>query len=197
MDNPSLISIEREHYVIKEKFWDWGSGDIYDEHGEVIGKMERKVFSLRKQITVTEADGTPIFTISKKLLSFRKSYEIKDYKDSLLGKTGKKLLSFRPKIWMEDERGRRVLTAEGSYMGWDFIVRDKLGNTIAEVKKSDAWRDVFLGGAFDFSDTYALKIVDPSFDRRRLLGLVIAIDNSVHDKRKSGRGGILGSMMRR
>jgi hypothetical protein len=41
---------------------------------------------------------------------------------------------------------------------------------------------------FDFSDTYVLQVTEPSFDRRLLLGLVIAIDNSVHDNRKSGSG---------
>jgi len=40
-----------------------------------------------------------------------------------------------------------------------------------------------LGGMFDFSDTYAVQILDPEYDRRLLLGFVIAIDNSVHDKK--------------
>ncbi len=34
---------------------------------------------------------------------------------------------------------------------------------------------------FDFADTYAVQIQDPSYDKRLLLGFVIAIDNSVHD----------------
>jgi hypothetical protein len=31
--------------------------------------------------------------------------------------------------------------------------------------------------------------MEPSFDRRLLLGLVIAIDNSVHDVKKNNRSG--------
>ncbi|MBT3363331.1 MAG: hypothetical protein HN929_03885 [Chloroflexi bacterium] len=187
---PSLIDAERQYYVVKEKFWDSGSGDINDEGGATIGKMDRKFFSLRAAIDVTEADGTTLFTVSKKLVSLRTSYDIKDENDELLGRTKKKLLSFRPKMWMEDAEGRKLLWAQGSYMGWDFELKDNTGQIIGQVRKADRMRDVFLGGMFDFSDTYALQIMEPSFDRRLLLGMVIAIDNSVHDKKGSrGRGG--------
>ena len=186
---PSLIDVERQYYVVKEKFWDSGSGDINDEGGATIGRMDRKFLSLRSTIAVTEADGTTLFTVSKKLVSLRTSYDIKDENDELLGRTKKKLLSFRPKMWMEDAAGRKLLNAEGSYRGWDFAIKDNTGQMIGQVRKSDRLRDVFLGGMFDFSDTYTLQVMEPSFDRRLLLGLVIAIDNSVHDVKKGGRSG--------
>ena len=53
----------------------------------------------------------------------------------------------------------------------------------AEIRKADRWRDVFLGGIADFSDTYAVKILDPTLDRRTALGFVIAIDNILHDQK--------------
>ena len=61
-------------------------------------------------------------------------------------------------------------------------IKDTKGNKIAEVSKADRWRDVLLSGVFDFSDTYAVHILDSTYDKRIILGLVIAIDNSVHDK---------------
>lgn len=187
---PSLIDAERQYYVVKEKFWDWGSGDINDENGATIGKMDRKFLSLRSTIAVTEADGMGLFTVSKKLVSIRTSYDIKDENDELLGRTKKKIFSFfRPKMWMEDAGGRKLLIAEGSFAGWRFTIKDNTGQLIGQVSKSDALRDVFLGGMFDFSDTYTLQVMEPSFDRRLLLGLVIAIDNSVHDVKKNNRSG--------
>ena len=187
---PSLIDAERQYYVVKEKFWDWGSGDINDESGATIGKMDRKFLSLRSTITVTEADGTGLFTVSKKLVSIRTSYDIKDENDELLGRTKKKIFSFfKPKMWMEDAGGRKLLIAEGSFAGWRFTIKDNTGQLIGQVSKSDALRDVFLGGMFDYSDTYTLQVTEPSFDRRLLLGLVIAIDNSVHDVKKNNRSG--------
>ena len=187
---PSLIDAERQYYVVKEKFWDWGSGDINDESGATIGKMDRKFLSLRSTIAVTEADGMGLFTVSKKLVSIRTSYDIKDENDELLGRTKKKIFSFfKPKMWMEDAGGRKLLIAEGSFAGWRFTIKDNTGQLIGQVSKSDALRDVFLGGMFDFSDTYTLQVMEPSFDRRLLLGLVIAIDNSVHDVKKNNRSG--------
>jgi len=180
----SLLDAERQYYVVKEKFWGRGSGDIYDETGATIGKMDRKVFSMRATIEVTEADGAGLFTVNKKLVSIRPSYDIKDESEELLGRTKKKFLSFfSPKVWMEDAGGRKLLIAEGSFRGWSFTVKDNAGQLIGQVRKSDALRDVFLGGVFNFSDTYTLQVTEPSFDRRLLLGLVIAIDNSLHDKK--------------
>lgn len=183
MDVPALLSPEREFYLIKEKFWDWGSGDIYDERGNTIGRMKRKVLSLRSLITVMDLNGEPIFTINQKLASLRSCFDIKDKDGRLIGRTKKKILSlFRPKLWLEDQFGNQILEAQGSFAGWDFVIKDKTGRTLAEVRKLDRWRDVWLGGVFDFSDTYAVKVLEKNCDRRLVLGFVLAIDNSVHDR---------------
>ncbi|GAH49993.1 MAG: hypothetical protein CEE42_15895 [Promethearchaeota archaeon Loki_b31] len=68
-------------------------------------------------------------------------------------------------------------------MGFSFKVYDvTTGNVVAEIEKADKWRDIFLGGMFDFKDTYALKILDNKTDRRILLGFVLSIDNVLHDR---------------
>jgi uncharacterized protein YxjI len=61
-------------------------------------------------------------------------------------------------------------------------------NLIAEISKADRWRDVFLSGIFDYSDNYAIHVTEQgkNFDRRVLLGLVVAIDNIIHDQGGSG-----------
>ena len=68
-------------------------------------------------------------------------------------------------------------------MGWSYKVTNfKTGELVGEIEKADRWRDVFLGGTFDFKDTYALRIHDNKTDRRILLGFVLSIDNVLHDK---------------
>ena len=186
----SLLDAERQYYVIKRKFWGYGSGDIYDETGNTIGKISRKMLSMRSTIVLAEADGTTLFTVSKKLMSLRTSYDIKDSNDELLGRTKKKIFSFfKPTMWVEDAGGRKLLIAQGSFNGWRFTVKDNTGRLLGQVRKSDALRDIFLTGVFNFSDTYTLEVTEPSFDRSLLLGLVIAIDNSVHDRQYSHRAG--------
>jgi uncharacterized protein YxjI len=179
----SLLSPEVNYYVLKEKWWDWGSGDIYDEAGASVGKMHRRVISLRALTEVTEGDGTLVFTVNKKLVSIRPSYMIKDADGILLGRTNRKILTlFRPKLWLEDENGEKLLEAQGNFLGRDFKVKDLRGDLKAKIGKSDFFKDLVLGGAlFDFSDTYAVQILDAEYDKRMLLGFVIAIDNSVHD----------------
>ena len=179
-----LLSPGVNYFVLKEKWWDWGSGDIYNEKGMSIGKMHRKVISLRALTEVTETDGTLVFTVNKKLVSIRASYMLKDAHENMLGRTNRKILTFfRPKLWLEDEDGKKLLEAQGNFLGRDFKIKDSKGNLKAKVGKSDFFKDLVFGGVFDYSDTYAVQILDSEYDKRLLLGFVIAIDNSVHDKK--------------
>jgi len=179
-----LLSPTVNYFVIKEKWWDWGGGDINNEEGIPIGKMHRKVISLRALTEVTETNGTLAFTVNKKLVSIRASYMIKDAQGNTLGRTNRKIFTlFRPKLWLEDEDGKKLLEAKGKFLGRDFKIKDSKGNLKAKVGKSDFFKDLVFGGVFDFSDTYAVQILDPEYDKRLLLGFVIAIDNSVHDKK--------------
>jgi uncharacterized protein YxjI len=165
-----LLSPELNYYVLKEKWWDWGSGDIFNQHGTSVGKMHRRVISLR--------------ALTEVLVSMRPSYMIKDVEGRLLGRTNRKILTlFRPKLWLEDSEGRKLLEAKGNFLGKSFEVKDMDGKLKAKIGKSDFFKDLVLGGVFDFSDTYAIKILDSNYDKRLLLGFVIAIDNSVHDKK--------------
>jgi len=179
-----LLNPELNYYVLKEKWWDWGSGDIVSQDGTSVGKMHRRVISLRSLTEVSEVNGTQVLTVNKKLVSVRPSYMIKDAEGRLLGRTNRKILTlFRPKLWLEDNEGRKLLEAKGNFLGKNFEVKDMDGKLKAKIGKSDFFKDLVLGGLFDFSDTYAIKILDPNCDKRLLLGFVIAIDNSVHDKK--------------
>ncbi|MFB0543675.1 MAG: LURP-one-related/scramblase family protein [Candidatus Bathyarchaeia archaeon] len=182
----TLLEPQVNYYVIKEKWWGWGSGDIYDQRGNTIGSMHRRLLTIREFTEVKENDGTISFTVNRKIVSIRASYTIKDPNGNFLGRTNRKILTlFRPKLWLEDEKGKKMLEAQGNFLGKDFKIKDTRGRLIAQVGKSDFFKDLILGGSlFDYTDTYAVKILDPSYDKRILLGFVIAIDNSVHDKKK-------------
>ena len=174
-------------YIIHEKSWDFGWGDIFNEHGQLVGKMKRKLLSLRAEIQLLEPDNkTLVAKIVRKILSVRQTYDLLSPNGQLIARMNRKLLSlFRPSLYLDDANGRRLYEAKGNFLGFSFKVYDtRSGKLVAEVEKLDKLRDLFLGGTiFDMSDKYALRIHDPNVNRLMLLGFVIAIDNSVHDKR--------------
>ncbi len=179
-----LFDISRKYYILKEKYWDWGSGDILDENNQIIGRMHRIIFSIRKRVELQEIDGTIAATIHAKLISARGAQDLKTPEGVLIARIKKKILSFfRPVFYLEAPDGTQWFRAQGKFMGFSFKVYDvTTGNIVAEIEKADKWRDIFLGGMFDFKDTYALKILDNKTDRRILLGFVLSIDNVLHDR---------------
>ena len=187
-----LFDINRNYYILKEKYWDWGSGEILDENNRVIGHMKRVILSIRKRIELQEVDGTISATIHQKLVSARGAQDLKDEQGNLIARIKKKILSlFRPVFFLEDPNGNRWYQAQGEFMGWSYRIKDlSTGEIVAEVEKADKWRDVFLGGLFDFKDTYALRILDNETDRRILLGFVLSIDNVLFDQHHGGFGPI-------
>ncbi|MHA1821773.1 MAG: LURP-one-related family protein [Promethearchaeota archaeon] len=178
----SLFDPSRNYYILQEKYWDWGSGPIMDEKGQKIGEMHRKVFSLRAKIEFRELDGTVSAAIHKKIIAIKPTYDLKDPQENLLARLSKTVFSvFRPKFYLENPQKEKIMVAQGKFGGFSFTVTDMQGNLLATIEKADKWRDIFLGGVFDFKDTYAVRIENPNVDRRLLLGFVIAIDNTLHD----------------
>ena len=177
-----LFDINRNYYILKEKYWDWGSGDILDDKGQIIGKMKRKILSIRKKVSLLELGGAVAASIHAKLISARSAQDLKDPEGNLIARIKKKILAFKPKFFLEDADGNRWYEAKGNFFGFSFKVKDlSNGKIVAEIEKADRWRDHFLGGMFDFKDTYALRILDNVTDRRILVGFVLSIDNVLHD----------------
>ncbi|MBN1214845.1 MAG: LURP-one-related family protein [Candidatus Lokiarchaeota archaeon] len=193
-----LFDLRRKYYVLKEKYWDFGSGDIYDETGKTIGTMHRIFFNIRKKIELIEQDGTVSASIHSKIVSARGAQDLMDAQGNKIARIKKKITSFfRPKFWLEDPLGNRWYEAQGEFLGWSFkVIEISSGKIVAEIEKADRWRDIFLGGIFDFQDTYALKVLDDETDRRILVGFVLSIDNVLHDNHH-GHGMMTGAMLGR
>ena len=191
----TLLDSSIDYYVLKEKQWDLGSGEIYDSNGDVIGKMERRLRNIRGLTKLTEIDGRGVLKIQRKLFTYQITYDIfESHEDD--GMYGKQFARckrsfwswFRPKMWLEyesteQESFRKRLDAQGSFSGWTFkIISD--GKEIAEVKKLDKYRDLVFKGLFDKSDTHAIHILDKNFDRKMLLGFIMAIERSLTTGKK-------------
>jgi uncharacterized protein YxjI len=192
LESSDLLNLNRSYYLIHERMWDMGYGDIMDEEGKLIGRMNRILLSIRRRVELQELDGTVVATIHSKIISARGAQDLKTPDGELIARIKKKILTFfKSKFYLEDPLGTRWFEADGDFFGWSFKIYDlTTGKLVAEIEKADRWRDVFLGGIFDFADRYALRILDNETDRRILLGFVLSIDNVMHDT--SGGGGMMG-----
>jgi uncharacterized protein YxjI len=189
-----LFDLSRTYYLIHERAWDMGFGEIYDEKGTQIGRMNRIIFSIRRRVELQEMDGTVAATIHSKIISARGAQDLKDPEGNHIARIKRKILTFfKQKFFLEEPVTKtRWYEAEGDFFGWSFkiySVPDR--KLVAEIEKADRWRDVFLGGIFDFADKYALRIHENETDRRILLGFVLSIDNVLHDS-SGGMGPMMG-----
>ena len=85
-----LFDINRDYYIFQEKHWDLGGGDILDEKGNLIGRMKRKILSIRRRVSLLEVDGTVAAVIHAKIISARGAQELKDPEGNLIAKIRKK-----------------------------------------------------------------------------------------------------------
>jgi uncharacterized protein YxjI len=124
-------------------------------------------------------------TINRKIAALRDTFEIKDAHEQLLGRVKQKILAvIHPVVWVEDPGGRKILEAQGNFLGFSFTVSDMQGTTVAQIDKTDMWKDIFAGGSMlDFKQNYAI-VINTDIDRRIVVGLTIAIDEAIHEDRK-------------
>ena len=178
-----LLDPSIEHYVLHEKAWKFGGGDIFDPQGEKIGIMKRKLISMRQEIQLMNSDESILCIINKKLMGVRPIYDVKTPDGELIGRGKKPLVAFRGSIDMYDPDENMIYKAQGGITKWNFTIthpKDK-NKVYAELKKGDKWRDVFAP-MFNFKDRYVIHVVDPNAPRLMLLAYAIIIDNVYHDK---------------
>ncbi len=179
----TLLDPSNEFYVMHEKSWKFGGGDIYDPQGQKIGAMKRKLISMRAEILLEDADGTPLCIINKKLMSARPIYDVKTPDGDLIGRGKRPMVALRGSIDMYDADDKMIYKAQGGVTKWNFTITDPddKKKVYAEIKKGDKWRDVFAK-AFSFKDRYVIHIQSPDAPRLMLLAYAVIIDNVYHDK---------------
>jgi len=109
----NLLDPKITHYVMHEKTWKFGGGEILDTDGNKIGIMKRKIISLRADIELRNTDETPVCIISKKLAAVRPIYDVKTPDGQLIGRAKKPLIAFRGSVDMYDPQDNLIFKAQG------------------------------------------------------------------------------------
>lgn len=177
-----LFDINRNFYILSEKYLHNGSIKILDEKNQLIGNIKKKFSGIKRGIELLEVDGRMALAIQSKILSTRCAQDLKDSQGILIARIKKKILSaFKPKFFLVGPSGTRLYEALGNFMSWSYKVLDMSGKGIAEIEKADKLQDVFNIDILDLQDKYVIKILDNEADRKILVGFVFSIDIMLHD----------------
>jgi hypothetical protein len=203
----TLLDPSRKRYVIKLSSW-W-AGNIYDEYGRTIGRGVRSNGMGGRMHSVHEIDGTPIVLIQRGVPDLNRrptdTHDITDGEDYLLGTVksrGKRpiamvLVAPAAEDEAEDGEDHEVLVAlENNY--WSLfksssfgIYDDRSGERVADFNPYDVppetsgerhgktWNRIFG------HSIYSLHVLDPSYDRRTLIGLAVCVSRVQEIRRRN------------
>ncbi|HEY0037502.1 MAG TPA: LURP-one-related family protein [Longimicrobium sp.] len=140
---------------------------IEDERGPVY-KVDGKVMTIRETFEIIDMQGREVVTVREKKIAVRDSMKLLRGGETIA--TVKKALisPFRDK-WIVDVEGGDDLVVKGDILDHEYEV-ERGGKTVARVSKK--W--------FAIRDTYGIDI-QPGQDDGLILGVVVAIDEMVHD----------------
>jgi uncharacterized protein YxjI len=182
-----LFDPRRLYYVLDRDWWGFGAGSLFDEKGNTIGHLYRRVISVRRSVEFREADDVTVSTVIHKKLVSKDTMDIDIGHDLTLARIKFKILqTANPRFWVEDTRGSEILSGEGDFEHFSFAVYDRSRNIVAEIDKADRWKDIFAGGTgFDIKNKHAIVIhPDSKFDPRLIVPLAIAVEEALHEERK-------------
>ncbi len=182
-----LFDPRRLYYVLDRDWWGFGAGSLYDEKGNTIGHLYRRVISVRRSIEFREADGVTVSAVIHKKLVSRDVMDIEIGHELTFARVKLKIHQIaNPAIWVEDHKGYEILSGEGDFENYSFTVYDKSRNVVAEIDKAEKWKHIFATGTgFDIKNKYAIVIrPDSEFDRRFIVPLAIAVEEALHEERK-------------
>jgi len=146
--------------LFKQRFFSWfDSYDIYDEAGNPIYTVEGKL-SWGHCLHILDAAGHHIGTVRERVFTFLPKFELY-MGDTYMGCIQKAFSFFVPRYEI-DCNGWQV---EGSFMEWDYTVKEPCGALVATISKE----------LFNWTDTYVIDVVDPGNALCALM-LVLAID---------------------
>jgi uncharacterized protein YxjI len=186
--NAPLFDPRRLYYIFDRSWWGFGAGRIYDQKGNVIGHFYRRVISVRRSIEFREADNATVSAVLHKKLTSLDTMEIENGHQLHLARIKMKIQKTEsPGIWLEDLQGNLMLSPEGNFGTFSFVVYDRLKNEVAEVDKAEKWKNIFVGeDGFDIKGKHAIFIQEGvQCERRFILALMIAVEETLHEENKT------------
>ena len=146
--------------LFKQRFFSWfDSYDVYNEAGDTVYTVKGQL-SWGHCLKIFDARGNEVGTIEERIFTWLPKFEM--YRgEQYIGCISKEFSFFKPKFNI-DCNGWHI---DGDYFEWDYTILNSMGRGVATISKE----------LFNFTDTYAMNIYDPS-DALCVLMVVLAID---------------------
>ncbi len=144
---------------------------ITDEGGNVVARVDGKVFSIGDKLSFLDAQGHEMGVISERIISLRTSYEILR-NGQVAAFVSKDLFTLFRCSFTVDVPGPDDLEAQGNLLDHDYTF-SRHGKTVATVSK--AW--------FNFRDSYCIDIA-PGEDAFLIVASAVVIDLCCHHGRE-------------
>ncbi|MFS0786071.1 LURP-one-related family protein [Shouchella sp. 1P09AA] len=141
---------------------------VFDAEKSPIYKVDGKFFSIGNQLAITTTEGTPVLQIKQQVMSFMPRYAIANEEKELCV-VAKKMSFFRARYQIEPLNW----SIEGSLFDHHYAVKDG-NNEIMSVEKQ--W--------LSWGDTYHLHVQDPKHETISI-ALMIVLDMVHHQNKNS------------
>lgn len=147
--------------LFKQRLFSWfDSYDVFDESGAVVYTVKGQL-SWGHKLNIFDAEGSFLGTVKEKVFRLTPTFELY-VGDELVGTIRREFLSiFRPRY----EIDMNGWSAEGSFLEWDYTIRNADGSVAATVSKE----------LFHLTDHYVIDVKDRN-DAFCALMFVLAVD---------------------
>jgi len=143
---------------------------ITDENGDVVARVDGKVFSIGDKLSFLDAQGREMGVISERIISLRSTYEILR-NGHVVGVVSKDLFSLFRCSFTVDVPGPDDLEARGNLLDHDYEFT-RHGKTVATVSK----------GWLNFRDSYSIDVAHGE-DAFLIVASAVVIDLCCHNGR--------------
>ena len=162
----SLIDSEIEEIFGKESKHNWKeyfrgikpSLDLKDQNKINLGKLQT-MDKKNNLHTLYHPDGT-IWLQFNQHGAFNVNFQILDSENNFFAKTNKKTGLSSDRIWMENSRGEKILECKS---GFTIPIWDQDEKPVAELKLKR------------FKNEFTLRIINPKFDKLKIIGFSLAL----------------------
>ena len=150
--------------LFKQRLFSWlDSYDIYGENGETVFTVEGK-FGWGHRLHILNAHGEHIGTVKQKLFTIGPKFELYE-NDVCLGTLEKELFTFFKSRYYIDFNGWQI---EGNFMEWDYTIADAHDIPVATVSKElFNWTDTYMIDVINPNDALCALMVVLAIDAEK------------------------------